>query len=70
MERRGKSSPRRMITSSVIALSQISASFKIAEANVTPGTKNVITWRITSIAKSEMNNPAHVARETFVGTDG
>jgi hypothetical protein len=32
--------------------------------------KNTNAWRITTIAKSEMASPAHVARETFVGTDG
>src|SRR6476661_777877 len=69
MERMGKRSPRRMITRSVTALNQISASFKTAEANVVSGTKKTKTWRITTIAKSEMNSPAHVAREIFVGTD-
>ena len=34
------------------------------------GTKNTNTWRIATIAKSAMASPAHVARETFVGTDG
>src|SRR4029450_3086105 len=70
MERIGKCSPRRMITMSAIAFSQISASFRTADANVVSGTKNTNTWRITTIAKSEMANPAHVAREIFVGTDG
>jgi hypothetical protein len=69
MERMGKCSPRQMITRSVTALNQISASFRIAEANVISGTKKTKTWRITTIAKSEMNSPAHVAREAFVGTD-
>src|SRR6266446_3124691 len=70
MERMGKRSPRRMIIRSVTALNQISASFRSAEANVISGTKKTNTWRITTIAKSEMNSPAHVAREAFVGTNG
>jgi hypothetical protein len=32
--------------------------------------KNTNTWRIPTIAKRAMASPAHVARETFVGTDG
>ena len=32
------------------------------------GTKNTNTWRIATIAKSEMASPAHVARDTFVLT--
>jgi hypothetical protein len=59
-----------MITISATAFSQINASFKSAEANVVSGTKNTNTWRIATIAKSEMASPAHVARETFVGTKG
>ena len=59
-----------MITMRATALNQISASFRSAEANVVSGTKNAITWRIATIAKSEMASPAHVARGTFVGTDG
>src|SRR6476646_1157672 len=70
MECMGKRSPRRMITRRTTALTQISASFRIAEANVISGTKKTKTWRITTMAKSEMNNPAHVAREVFVGTNG
>jgi hypothetical protein len=70
IERKGKCSPRRIIRISVTALTQISASFRSAEVNVVPGMKNATPWRITSIANSEMNNPTHVARETFVGTDG
>ena len=69
MERMGKCSPRRMITISAIAFSQISASFRIAEANVVSGTKNTKAWRITTSAKSEMASPAQVARETFLLTD-
>ena len=65
MERIGKFSPRRMITSSAIALSQLNASFKIADQNVGSGTKNANVWRITSMAKSEMINPAHVARKLW-----
>src|SRR6266436_8341591 len=70
MERMGKRSPRRMIIRSVTALNQISVSFRSAEANVISGMKKTNTWRITTIAKSEMNSPAHVAREVFVGTNG
>src|SRR6266545_6947911 len=70
MERMGKCSPRRMITMSAIAFTQISASFRTAEANVVSGTKNTNTWRIATMAKSAMASPAQVARETFVGTDG
>src|SRR4051812_37759225 len=70
MERIGKCSPRRMITIRASALTQIRASFKSAEVNVVSGTKNAITWRIASIAKSAMASPAQVARETFVGSDG
>ena len=70
MERIGKCSPRRMITMRAIAFSQIRASFRSAEANVVSGTKNTNTWRIATMAKSAMASPAHVARETFVGTDG
>src|SRR6266480_2657702 len=70
IERMGKCSPRRMITMRATAFSQISASFRTAEANVVSGTKNTNACRITTIAKSEMASPAHVARETFVGTDG
>ena len=33
------------------------------------GTKKTKIWRITTIAKSETNNPAHVAREVFAGTN-
>jgi hypothetical protein len=66
----GKRSPRRMITRSVTALNQISASFRSAEANVISGTKKTKTWRIMTIARSETNSPAHVAREIFVGTEG
>ncbi len=65
----GKRSPRRMITRSVTALNQISVSFRTADANVISGTKKTKIWRITTIAKSEMNSPAHVTRELFVGTD-
>src|SRR5262245_63234035 len=70
MERIGKCSPRRISTIRVNALTQISASFRTAEANVISGTKNTNTWRITTIAKSEMASPTQVARETFAGTDG
>src|SRR4029434_10413910 len=70
IERMGKCSPRLMIMINVIAFSQISASFRSAEANVISGTKNTNACRIATIAKSEMASPAHVARETFVGTDG
>src|SRR5262249_45077590 len=70
MERKDKCSPRRMITMRASALTQIKASFKTAEANVASGTKNTNTWRIATIAKSEMVSPAHVAGETFVGRDG
>src|SRR5205823_3950444 len=69
MERMGKRSPRRMITMRASALSQISASLRIAEAKVISGTKNTNTWRIATIAKSEINSPAHVARETFAEND-
>ena len=55
-----------MITMRATALSQISASFRIAEANVVSGTKNTNACRITTSAKSEMASPAHVARDTFV----
>ncbi len=70
MERMGKCSPRRIITMRASALTQISASFRSAEANVVSGTKNTNTWRIATMAKSEMASPAHVARGTFVLTDG
>src|ERR1051325_1106983 len=70
MEFMGKRSPRRIITSSATALNQISASFRIAEANVTSGTKKTKTSRITTIANSETNSPAHVARKVLVGTNG
>src|SRR6476660_9616518 len=70
MERSGKCSPRRIITMRASALNQIRDSFRSAEAKVVSGTKNVITWRIATMAKSEMASPTHVARETFVGTDG
>src|SRR5438874_13438187 len=69
IERIGKCSPRRMITMRATAFSQISASFKIAEVNVVSRTKNANAWRITTIAKSEIASPAHVARETFLLTD-
>src|SRR5580765_7492463 len=69
MERMGKCSPRRIITMRATALTQIRASFRSAEANVVSGTKNTNTWRIATMAKSAMARPAHVARETFVGTD-
>ena len=65
-----KCSPRRMITRSVTALIQISTSFRTAEANVVSDPKNTNVWRITTIAKSEMKSPTHVAHEIFVGTDG
>ena len=32
--------------------------------------KNTNICRITTIAKSAMASPTHVARETFAGTDG
>src|SRR5258705_13689706 len=70
MERVGKCSPRRIITMRASALTQIRASFRSAEANVVSGTKNTNTWRIATMAKSEMASPAHVARETFTGSDG
>jgi hypothetical protein len=70
MERKGKPSPRRIMTTSVIALTQISASFRTAEVNVVPGMKNTTTSRMTSIPKSEMNSPTHVAHETLVDADG
>src|ERR1044071_5031242 len=70
MERKDKCSPRLMITMRASALTQIKVSFRTAEPNVVSGTKNTNTWRIASIAKSERANPAHVAFETFVGTDG
>ena len=66
MERMGKCSPRRIITMRASALTQIRASFRTAEANVVSGTKNTNTWRIATMAKSEMASPAHVARDTFV----
>ena len=69
MERIGKCPPRRIITIRANALTQIRASFRTAEANVISGTKNANTWRITTIAKSEMAKPAQVARETLVATD-
>src|SRR4029450_12294573 len=68
MERREKCSPRRMITMRASALTQISASFKRAEANVGSGTKKTNTWRIATIAKSEMASPAHVDGETLALT--
>ena len=52
------------------ALTQIRASFRTAEAEVISGTKNTNICRITTIAKSAMASPTHVARETFAGTDG
>src|SRR5262245_30139050 len=70
MERIGKCSPRQIITISASAFSQIRNSFRTAEANVISGAKKTKTWRITTIAKSEINSPAHVARETLVGSDG
>src|SRR4051794_38758254 len=70
MERMGKCSPRRTITMRASALTQIRDSFRIAEANVVSGTKNAISWRIATIANSEIASPAHVARETFGGTAG
>jgi hypothetical protein len=59
-----------MITMRATALTQIRDSFRSAEANVISGTKNAISWRIATIAKSEIASPAHVARETFGETDG
>src|SRR6476660_2888482 len=70
MERIGKCSPRRIITMRASALTQIRDSFRSAEANVVSGTKNAITWRIASIAKSAMASPTQVARDTFVGSEG
>src|SRR5262245_32549124 len=70
MERKDKCSPRLMITISASALIQINDSFRIAEVNVASGTKNTNSWRIATIAKSEIANPAHVARDTFAGADG
>src|SRR3954452_6741673 len=70
MERMGKCSPRRMITIRASALTQIRDSLRIAEANVVSGTKNATSWRIATIAKSEIASPVHVARETFGATDG
>src|SRR5882757_9843138 len=69
IERMGKCSPRRMITMRATAFSQISASFRIAEPTVVSGTKNTNACRITTIAKSEIASPAHVARDTFLLTD-
>jgi len=70
IERMGKCSPRRIITRSVTALTQISASFSTAEPNVISGAKNTSTCRITTMAKSEMASPAQVALEIFLRTDG
>ena len=69
IEREGKCSPRRIIRIRATAFSQINASFRIAELNVISGTKNTNAWRITTIAKSAINSPAHVARDTFAGSD-
>jgi hypothetical protein len=65
MERIGKCSPRQIIAIRANALTQIRASFRTAEADVISGTKNTNTCRITTIAKSEINSPTQVARETF-----
>jgi hypothetical protein len=57
MERRGKCSPRWIITSRAAALAQISVSFRIAQAKVISGTKNTNAWRITTIANSDRKSP-------------
>jgi hypothetical protein len=67
MDRRGKRSPRRIITRRATALSQISVSFRIAHGNVISRTKNTNAWRITTIANSERKSPTHVAGETLGG---